>query len=143
VFIPNEQIYTFIQENDAFVMDDALKTKVILCSPITLYAVLAVIRQAVDNFNLQRTTNDILSLYGAFNKQWESYVSSFDKLGKKLGEAQAEYDYLTTTRTNKVETALRRIEQLRNQNNVPVEEISGEEISIADDEKAEFVSRKL
>ena len=47
VFIPNEQVYAFINENDATLLDDDLKTKVILCSPITLYAILAVIRQGV------------------------------------------------------------------------------------------------
>jgi DNA recombination protein RmuC len=124
VFIPNEQVYSFIQENDVLVMDEALRTKVILCSPVTLYAVLAVIRQAVDNFNLERTTNDILSLYGAFNKQWESYVGSFEKLGKKIREVQDEYENLTSTRSNKVETALRRIEQLRSRSSVPIAEVA-------------------
>lgn len=138
VFIPNEQIYSFIQENDGLVMDDALKSKVILCSPITLYAVLAVIRQAVDNFNLQRTSNDILSLYGAFNKQWESYINSFDKLGKKIGEVQSEYNSLTTTRINKVETALRKIEQLRNQNSIPIADTSDGNVVITVDEKEEL-----
>jgi DNA recombination protein RmuC len=133
VFIPNEQVYSFIQENDVLVMDEALRTKVILCSPVTLYAVLAVIRQAVDNFNLQRTTNDILSLYGAFSKQWESYVGSFERLGKKIGEVQSEYEILTSTRTNKVETALKRIEQLRSRSSVPVAEIADEETVVAED----------
>jgi DNA recombination protein RmuC len=132
VFIPNEQIYSFIQEHDSLVMDEALRTKVILCSPITLYAVLAVIRQAVDNFNLQRTTNDILSLYGAFNKQWESYVGSFEKLGKRIADVQSEYENLITTRTNKVETALRRIEQLRSRESVPVADILEEETAVAE-----------
>ena len=143
VFIPNEQVYSFIQENDVLVMDEALRTKVILCSPVTLYAVLAVIRQAVDNFNLQRTTNDILSLYGAFNKQWESYVGSFERLGKKIGEVQSEYETLTSTRTNKVETALKRIEQLRSRSSVPVAEIAdinGEETAISEVENRELES---
>jgi len=56
VFIPNEQVYAFIIENDRSLLDEALKNKVILCSPITLYAVLAVIRQAVDNFNLEKNS---------------------------------------------------------------------------------------
>ena len=67
VFIPNEQVYAFINENDSSVLDEALKHKVILCSPITLYAVLAVIRQAVDNFNLEKTAAQIMSLLGTFN----------------------------------------------------------------------------
>ena len=56
MFIPNEQVYSFINEADITIMDEALKQKVILCSPFTLYAVLAVIRQAIENFNLERTS---------------------------------------------------------------------------------------
>ena len=50
VFIPNEQVYGFILENQSNFIDDALRSKVILCSPLTLYAILSVIRQGIDNF---------------------------------------------------------------------------------------------
>lgn len=113
VFIPNEQIYSFVQEHDALILDEALRSKVILCSPITLYAVLAVIRQSVDNFNLKRTTGDILSLYNEFGKQWRAYVECYDKLGKKISDVQSEYENLRGTRTNMVERPLRKIEALR------------------------------
>ncbi len=119
VFIPNEQVYSFIQENDHLVMDEALKNHVVLCSPITLYAILAVIRQSVENFNLQETASEILSLYGAFKKQWQKYLDSFDKLGQRIHESQKEFDALTTTRTNQVERPLRKIEELRTQQNIP------------------------
>jgi len=119
VFIPNEQVYSFIQENDTFVMDEALKMKVVLCSPITLYAILAVIRQSVENFNLQETASKILSLYGAFNNQWQAYIKSFDKLGQRISDVQNEFNALTTTRTNQVERPLRKIEELRTQQSIP------------------------
>jgi DNA recombination protein RmuC len=47
VFIPLEQAYTFIMENDSSFIDDALRLKVIVCSPWTLYAALSVIRQTI------------------------------------------------------------------------------------------------
>jgi hypothetical protein len=46
VFIPNEQIYGFIHENDFNLTVESLQKKVVLCSPLTLFAILAVIRQA-------------------------------------------------------------------------------------------------
>lgn len=122
VFIPNEQIYSFVQEHDALILDDALRSKVILCSPITLYAVLAVIRQSVDNFNLKRTTGDILSLYNEFGKQWRAYVECYEKLGKKIADVQGEYDNLRGTRTNMVERPLRKIEALRESQGISEEE---------------------
>ncbi len=118
VFIPNEQIYAFINESDTSLIDDALRNKVILCSPITLYAILAIIRQAVDNFNLEKTASEILSLFGGFNKQWNAFVDSFDKMGKRIEETQKEFHNLTSTRRNQLERSLRKIEDLRMQKSV-------------------------
>jgi DNA recombination protein RmuC len=115
VFIPNEQVYSFINESDPTVMDEALRQKVILCSPFTLYAVLAVIRQAVANFNLEQTASEILKLLGEFSKQWGLYKEKFDLVGKRLDDAKKEYDTLAATRTNQLEKPLRKIEDLRKQ----------------------------
>ena len=56
LFIPNESVYGFIHENDASLLDDALAKKVVLCSPTTLFAVLGVVRQAMDTFAVERQT---------------------------------------------------------------------------------------
>ena len=54
LFIPNEQVYAFIHEQDNTILDEGIKNHVILCSPMTMFAVLAVIRQAVENFSLEK-----------------------------------------------------------------------------------------
>jgi len=115
LFIPNEQVYGFINEADPRIMDEALKRKVILCSPFTLYAVLAVIRQAVENFNLERTASEILRLLAEFSKQWDNYKERFRVMGERLDAAKREYETLVTTRTNMLERPLKRIEDLRKQ----------------------------
>lgn len=120
LFIPNEQIYAFIHEQDSSILDEGIRNKVVFCSPITLFAVLAVIRQAVDNFALERTSNEILSLLGAFKKQWEEFAAKFDLLGKKIGDVVKEYEALTTTRKRQLEKPLNKIEELRNQRGLPV-----------------------
>ncbi len=115
VFIPNEQVYAFINENEPSLLDEALRNKVILCSPFTLYAILAIIRQAMENFKLEETAGSILRLMGSFRKQWESFVKSMDRMGKKLEEAQSEFQGLTATRRTQLERPLRQIEELRQQ----------------------------
>jgi DNA recombination protein RmuC len=133
VFIPNEQVYAFINEYDSSLMDDALKNKVILCSPITLYAILAVIRQAVDNFNLEKTAAQIMSLLGAFNKQWNNFVTSMERMGKRIEDAQKEYYTLTSTRRNQLERSLRKIEDLRSQTGISATPAGEEAILIESD----------
>lgn len=120
LFIPNEQIYAFIHEQDSSILDDGIKSRVIFCSPITLFAVLAVIRQAVDNFALEQTSNEILSLLGAFKKQWGEFLKKLELLGKRIGDAQREYETLTTTRLRQVERPLNKIEYLRTQRGLEI-----------------------
>ena len=74
VFIPNEQIYQYIHEHDSALIDDALTSKVVLCSPVSLFAILVVIRQAVDNFSVEQSSNEIISELGKFEDQWDRFI---------------------------------------------------------------------
>ncbi len=126
LFVPNEQIYNFIEEQDSSIMEQALANKVIVCSPITLFAVLRVIRQAVDNFNLEQTADEILTLLSRFKKQWGSFVEVLEKLGANLDTVKNQYEELTTTRKNQLEKPLQEIENLRSQREIPKKEDSSE-----------------
>ena len=119
LFVPNEQIFSFIHEQDPAILDAALRSKVIVCSPITLFAVLAIIRQAVDNFSLEQTSNEILSLLGAFKVQWGKFLQKLETVGKKIEDAQNEFEQLTSTRKTKLERPLNRIDALRQQKGIP------------------------
>ena len=118
LFIPNDQIYAFINENDHSLIDEALKNKVILCSPVTLYAVLAVIRQAVDNFKLEKSVIAIQLALRAFKEQWDSFIDSLNKVEKKFDELQKEFITLNTTRRRQLERQLDKIENLKIQNEI-------------------------
>jgi DNA recombination protein RmuC len=115
LFIPNEQVYAFIQQQDRAILDDALRDKVVFCSPLTLYAVLAVIRQAVDSFRLEQTSKEILSLLHGFEKQWDRFVEQMDKVGRNLKTASNAFDELQGARRNQLERQLDKIESLRQQ----------------------------
>ncbi len=113
LFIPNEQVYGFIQEQDRSILDDALRAKVVFCSPLTLFAVLAVIRQAIDNFQLSRTSHEILQRLQGFEKQWDRFVEQMDKVGRNLKTASTAFEELEGTRRRGVERELERIDTLR------------------------------
>jgi DNA recombination protein RmuC len=113
LFIPNEQLYAFIQEQDRTILDDALRRKLVFCSPLTLFAVLAVVRQAVDNFRVERTSSEILGRLGAFTKQWDAFVEKMDKLDRSLNTARRDFDELTGTRRRMLERELDKIDDLR------------------------------
>jgi DNA recombination protein RmuC len=113
LFIPNEQLYAFIHEQDESILDDAVRQGVVFCSPLTLFVVLALIRQMVENFRLARTSDEILSLLGQFEDQWSKFKGQMDKVGQRIDQAGKEYTALAGTRTNTLERPLRKIAELR------------------------------
>ena len=120
MFIPNEQVYAFIHQQNSSIIDEAMKNKVVFCSPLTLFAILAVIRQAVDNFALEQASNEILSILGQFNKQWGMFKEGLGRMGKRIDDAQKEFQALDTTRSRQLERPLEKIEQLRTDRHLPI-----------------------
>jgi DNA recombination protein RmuC len=118
VLVPNEQVYRFINENDPGLIDYALQSRVVLCSPVTLYAVLALINQAVKNFKMEKGLAEIIAQVKQFTLQWQRFADSMDRMGKKLQDAQNEFVNLTTTRKNMLERPLLKIEELRHESKI-------------------------
>jgi DNA recombination protein RmuC len=112
LFIPNESVYAFLHENDAALIDQAMGQKVVLCSPLTLFSVLAVVRQAVENFRLERRSSEILHYLSAFRAEWGKFTESLDKVGVSLDRLQTSYDAVSTTRRNVMERTLRKVDEL-------------------------------
>ncbi len=120
LFIPNEQLYAFVQEHAGSLLDDALRERVVMCSPLTLFAVLAVVRQAVESFRMERTASEILDVLGTFSKEWDAFSAKMDSLGRGIATMNKAYDELSGVRTRRLERQLDRIEDLRTHHAVDV-----------------------
>jgi DNA recombination protein RmuC len=109
----SEQVYAFVQEQDATIAEEALRERIVLCSPLTLFAVLAVVRQSVEHFRLEQTSREIVGLLGDFAKQWSAYVAQLEKVQGRFDAVAKEYDALAGTRRRALEKPLERIRALR------------------------------
>jgi DNA recombination protein RmuC len=121
LFLPNEQLTGFIHEHDPSLLDEAMAQRVVMCSPLTLFAFLGVIRQAFDNFVIERTSDEILQLIGKFGQQWQKYTESAEKVKKRLDSVQNEFDQLVGARRRALERPLAQLEELRVRRGLPVE----------------------
>mgnify|MGYP000082189243 FL=1 len=131
LFVPNESITGFIHEADPNLIDWALAQKVVLCSPLNLYAFLVVIRQATESFHTEQAASHMMQLMNKFKVQWEKYVKSLDQVKKSFDKMQGELDVLTVgARYKKLAGEVKKIDDLRKQQNVP--ELPASEL--ADDE---------
>jgi DNA recombination protein RmuC len=121
LFIPNEQLTGFIHEHDPSLLEDAMSQQVVMCSPLTLFAFLGVIRQAQDNFQIEQTSSEILQLIGKFGKQWTKYADQVDKVKKRFDSVEREFDALSGTRRRALERPLQELESIRQERNLPVD----------------------
>ncbi len=112
LFIPNESIYGFINREDSKLVDYALENHVLLCSPLTLYAVLSLIHQAARNFAMNERASEVMNLVEQFRAQWGKYVDQMDKMGRRIEGLVTDFKDLTTTRTRQLEKPLNKIEDI-------------------------------
>ncbi len=113
LFIPNESIYSFLNQADKELIDFSLSQRIILCSPVTLYAVLSLIRQAVDNFAMEARAGEMQKLVQQFKQQWGKFNDKIDALGKSLSATRNHFDDLSTTRSNQLQKPMDKIADLQ------------------------------
>jgi DNA recombination protein RmuC len=135
LFVPNEGISGFIHESDPELINWALERKVVLCSPLSLYSFLVVVRQAADSFHTEETAEQMMQMVNKFKKQWDMYVKSLEKVKKNFDAVQEELDSLTVgTRFKGLHRETRKIDELRQRRNVPeLPESTGDFIDVDDD----------
>ena len=113
LFIPNEGVMGFIQQHKPTLIDDAIAKKVVLCSPLTLYAFLGVVRQATDSFHMEQNANEVLVLLTSFGKAWKQYVKYLTDIQSSFDKMQARLKAVTTGRVmSNLRKPLNQIEDL-------------------------------
>lgn len=113
IFIPNESIYSFINQEDHELMDFAMEKRIVLCSPLTLYAILSLVRQSVSSFAVEKRAGDLQQLVQQFAEQWKKYSDKVDAMGKSLSTTQKHFDELSSTRTKALERPMDKITGLK------------------------------
>jgi DNA recombination protein RmuC len=133
LFVPNERVYAAMHEHDPALLDEALSRRIVLCSPFTLFAVLAVLRQAADSFRLEQRSREIVALLGGFAAQWTAFTEQMDRVGRRIEGLQKDYDAMAGVRRRQLERQLDRVEDVRRRERLPAVEVLSGSVS-ADDE---------
>lgn len=113
LFIPNEQVFGFIQEKMPELMDLALKQKVVLSSPFTLYAMLSVIRQAHENFRYEKDLKEIIGLIEQFSKLYVAFKGRFETMGDAIQKLNAQYQDIAEKNFKQIDTKIKHIDDYK------------------------------
>jgi DNA recombination protein RmuC len=112
LFIPNDQVYAFMHRRDPALLDAALSKRIVLCSPGTLFAVLMVIRQAMDSFKLQERSNAMLGMIKGLRHEWEKYSDKVESLKKQYGTLGNTLEDLVGPRHNQLAKQFARVDNM-------------------------------
>ena len=87
-------------------MDLAFANRVVCCSPVTLFAVLAVVRQAADGLRLSQESRAAVGALGAFKDEWRRFGDEIDALGARLESTQKTFAQMSGPRRRRLDGAI-------------------------------------
>lgn len=119
LFVPNEMIFSFINQRFPDIVDDAMSKRVMIVSPFTFLIVARMIIESYRNFMMEDKLRDIIQYVNEFTGEWDVFKEEFAKFGRSLETLQTGYQKLSTTRTNQMEKKIRKIENYHEGNLLP------------------------
>lgn len=124
LFIPNEQVFGFIQSEMSGLVDEALQQKVVLCSPFTLYAMLSIIRQAFENFRYEKDLKDIIISIEQFANIFELFKERFDNIGKSIEKLEGIYSDIRKKSFKQLDGKIKQIDEYKKGSKIALEDPS-------------------
>lgn len=113
LFVPNEMIFSFLNQKMPDVIDHAFRKRVLLVSPFTFLVVARTVLESYRNFMISDSLRDAVIQVDEFVKEWGKFKDQFDKYGRSLKTLQADYEELNGTRVRQMERKIEKIESVR------------------------------
>lgn len=111
MFVPNEMLFSFINQEFPDIVDEAMAKKVMIVSPFTFLIVARTVREAYANFMMEQNLRKIVSHIHEFSDEWSRFKGEFDKFDEVIGKMRDQYDKITSTRYKQMDLRIRRIEE--------------------------------
>jgi len=109
LFVPNEPLAASLWSLDPGLVDEALAKGVVLVSPASLFAVLAVLRRAVEAFRLDAARRELAGEAAALRAARAEFEAELERLGRRLEEALRAFRTVQAVRQDKLDRHLDRL----------------------------------
>ena len=109
IFVPNMHVLDFVRREYDDLYNSASKKKMLLVGPSELYSILHVLRGAVENFKIEKSTKEIIDDMKKFQLEWENMLLEFQKHDSQLKTAQKSFDEITGPRKRALEKIVDKI----------------------------------
>ncbi|MBT7766786.1 MAG: DNA recombination protein RmuC [Bdellovibrionales bacterium] len=123
MFVPNEMVFSFINQKLSDVVDEALEKRVIIVSPFTFIIVARTIMESYRNFMLEDKLREVIGYIDSFTQEWSKFKDQFGKYGRSIETLKKSYDDLTGTRFKQMNRKIEKIENYHGQELEKVEQL--------------------
>lgn len=110
MFVPNEMLFSYINQQLPDVVDEAMSRKIMMVSPFTFLIVARTVMESYRNFMMENNLRKIVKHISEFIDEWGRFKGEFDKFDDAIGKLRAQYDKIATTRYKQMDLRIRRIE---------------------------------
>lgn len=110
LFVPNEMVFSFLNQETPEIIEEAMSLRVLLVSPFTFLVVAGTLRESYRNFILADSLHEAVLVLDEFVSEWEKYNQAFTKYGKSVRQISLDFEDLTGVRTRQLE---KKVEKLR------------------------------
>ncbi len=139
IFIPNEQVYSFVNELMPSLIDDCLKKKTILCGPWTLYAIVRIIWQAWENYRYSRAIQDIVRAINGFMQDYGKFKERFEDLKDRIDKVSLKYQEISEVSFRRLDNRIQHIEEYRKGQRIPEGASESEQVILGETSRVESI----
>lgn len=111
MFVPNEMVFSFINQQFPDVVDEAMSKKIMIVSPFTFLIVARTVMESYKNFMMENNLRRIIKHISEFTDEWSKFANEFGKFQTLISKIQNQYDKILTTRYKKMSVKIRKIEE--------------------------------
>lgn len=112
LFVPNEAVYSYLNQKHPSVIDYAMSQRVIMVSPFTFIIVARTVMESYRNFMIGDKLKEVITYVDDFVGEWGRFKESFSKYGRTIQTLQADYESLSGTRVRQMERKVDKVQEV-------------------------------
>lgn len=109
MFVPNEMLFSFINQKFPQIIDEAMQRKIMIVSPFTFLIVARTVMEAYKNFMVENNLRKIIKHIQDFAGEWEKFEAEFSRFGESITRLRENFDQINDTRYKRMDLRIRRI----------------------------------
>ena len=113
MFVPNEMLFSYINQQFPSIIDEAMTKKVMITSPFTFLIVARTVMESYRNFMVENNLRKIIQYISDFIEEWSRFTKEFDKFDEAIDKLRANFDKIHQTRYKQMNLRIKRIEKYR------------------------------